>query len=251
MLDTFVILIYNYIILLLVIKLKRVFLIALVIIFTFVSCLAINSYSRRFKSINNYQELNRINLVIDAGHGGIDVGTIGVDNSLEKGINLNIALALYDFSVISGISSFMTRDGDYLVYKQNDDRRRSDLYNRMNFINSIDNSVLVSIHQNHFENEKEWGMQVWYSPNDEKSPVLADNILDISKQFLQPDNTRVNKISDNSYYLLYKAECPSVMVECGFMSNTNENKLLQDNEYQKKLAYSILLGINKYITEEL
>ena len=76
-------------------------------------------------------------------------------------------------------------------------------------------------------------------------------ILNITKEFLQPDNKRLNKKSDSSYYLLHKAKVPSVMVECGFMSNREENKKLQDEKYQNKLAYLIMLGLNIYITEEL
>lgn len=121
----------------------------------------------------------------------------------------------------------------------------------MDYINSVDKSTLISIHQNHFEDEKEHGMQIWYSPNDNKSPILADSILNVTKEFLQPDNKRLNKKSDSSYYLLHKAKVPSVMVECGFMSNREENKKLQDEKYQNKLAYLIMLGLNIYITEEL
>lgn len=230
---------------------KKIFVIILTFVFTFASCVGLNFIMQETVLINSNADHNRINLVIDAGHGGIDAGTIGVDNTKEKGINLGIALRLYDFAVVSGISSFLVRDGDYLVYGENDDKSRSDLYNRMDYINSINNSTLISIHQNHFEDEREWGMQVWYSPNDDKSKIIADNILNITKSNLQKDNTRLNKRSDNSYYLLYKAQVPSVMVECGFMSNNEENKKLQDDEYQKKLAYSIMLGFSKYLTEEL
>ena len=93
-------------------------------------------------------------------------------------------------------------------------------------------------------------MQVWYTANEESSKILADNILNISKSFLQPNNQRLNKPSDNSYYILYQATVPSVMVECGFMSNPDENNKLKNDKYQKQLSYTILMGINKYITEE-
>ncbi len=230
---------------------KKSTLILLVIIFTFFSCLGINAYFKHSYAVNNNTQSNRINLVIDAGHGGIDAGTIGVDNANEKDINLGIALKLYDFVRISGVNASMIRNGDYLYYRNGDDTKRSDLYNRMDYINSVNNSTLISIHQNHFEDEKENGMQIWYSPNDAKSPILADSILNVTKKFLQPDNKRLNKKSDSAYYLLHKAKVPSVMVECGFMSNKEENKKLQDEEYQKKLAYLIMLGLNIYITEEL
>lgn len=230
---------------------RKLIIICLTFVFTFVSCFAINVILEKTASVSDFSKEKRINLVIDAGHGGADAGTIGVDGTKEKGINLSIAQKLYDFAMVSGVSSFLVRDGDYLVYGENDDKSRSDLYKRLDYINSINNSLLISIHQNHFEEESEWGMQIWYSPNDSKSPILADKILNITKQNLQPENKRLNKPSDNSYYILYKASVPSVMVECGFMSNTEENLKLQNEKYQKELAYSIMLGLNEYITEEL
>lgn len=191
--------------------------------------------------INNIQ--TRKTVIIDPGHGGIDVGTVGIDGSLEKNINLSISLDLYDFLMVSGINTVLTRDGDYEMYRAGEQRTKSDLYNRMDYINSVPNSILISIHQNHFENETEWGTQVWYSPNDDISPTIADKILNSVKKNIQPENKRENKKSDDSYYILYKAQKPSVMVECGFVSNENENKRLQDKEYQRDMAYSILVGI--------
>lgn len=191
--------------------------------------------------INNIQTKKTV--IIDPGHGGIDVGTVGIDGSLEKNINLSISLDLYDFLMVSGINTVLTRDGDYEMYRAGEQRTKSDLYNRMDYINSIPDSILISIHQNHFENETEWGTQVWYSPNDDISPTIADKILNSVKKNIQPENKRENKKSDDSYYILYKAQKPSVMVECGFVSNENENKRLQDKEYQRDMAYSILVGI--------
>ena len=185
----------------------------------------------------------RNTVIIDAGHGGKDGGTIGIDGSCEKSINLSIALDLYDFLAVSGIIVDLTRNGDYELYNAGEKRNKSDLYNRLDYINSKSNAVLISIHQNHFENENEWGTQIWYSENDEKSKILADKILFSIKQNLQQDNKRENKPSGDDYYLLHKASVPSVMIECGFMSNTEENKKLQDIEYQKDFAFSILCGI--------
>ena len=201
----------------------------------------IDNYLVKTVGINNIQ--TRKTVIIDPGHGGIDVGAVGIDGSLEKNINLSISLDLYDFLMVSGINAVLTRDGDYEVYRAGEQRTKSDLYNRMDYINSVPDSILISIHQNHFENEAEWGTQIWYSPNDEKSPTIADKILNSVKKNIQPENKRINKKSDDSYYILYKAQKPSVMVECGFVSNENENKRLQDKEYQRDIAYSILAGI--------
>lgn len=230
---------------------KKMLAVILTVSLTVCISLCISSVFENSSAVSGVNKNAKANLVIDAGHGGIDAGTVGVDGALEKEINLSIALNLYDFARASGINSRLVRDGDYLVYAENDDKKRSDLYNRMNFINGIEKAVMISIHQNHFEDEKEWGAQIWYSPNDPSSKILADGILSVINDNLQKNNTRENKKSDSSYYLLYKARVPSVMVECGFMSNTAENKMLQDSAYQKKTAYSIMLGYADFLTKEL
>ena len=226
---------------------KRVFPAALCVAFVFVTCLSLQVLLRQSAPSAVQYPKARYNLVIDPGHGGVDVGTVAADGTAEKEINLAIARDLYAFAVISGIPASMTRTGDYLVYKAGDDKKRSDLYNRFDYINSVDNAVLVSIHQNHFADTSQWGMQIWYTVNDPLSKALAANILAYDKQHLQPGNRRENKPSDDSYYLLYKAKNPSFMIECGFMSNTEENKKLQNPEYQKDMAYSILFGVSEEV----
>ena len=207
------------------------------------SVFAFETGKKKYNTASAEKVVSRYTVVIDAGHGGRDVGTIGVDGAFEKDINLDIALSLYDFLSVCGINSVLIRSGDYELYKEGEERNRSDLYNRLDFINSIDNSAMISIHQNHFENEAEWGTQIWFSANNDESKIIADNILLNVKTMLQPDNNRENKVSDNSYYILYKASVPSVMVECGFMSNIKENTLLQSGEYQCDMAFSIMSGI--------
>ena len=228
-------------------------LLAVIIAFslTLAISLGINNLHKKTELANTSIAYKKSCLVIDAGHGGIDAGTIGVDGTNEKEINLAIAKKLYDFAGVSGLSAKLLREGDYQVYAEDDDKTRSDLYNRMDYINSVNKATLISIHQNHFEVEKEWGIQIWYSPNDNHSKILADSILTISKDNLQKNNRRENKKSDSSYYLLYKAKVPSVMVECGFMSNNEEKKKLQDDNYQSKMAYSIMLGYSDYLSKEL
>lgn len=223
---------------------KKSLLVILVAVFTFVSCFYLNIVFDKDKAASFNYITSQHTVVIDAGHGGKDVGTIGIDGTNEKDINLAISLMLFDYLMVSGIHTQMTRYGDYEVYEENEERTRSDLYNRLDLINSINNSILVSIHQNHFEDEKEWGTQIWYSANTSESKTMADSILTVVKKYIQPDNKRENKASGSSYYLLYKASVPSIMVECGFMSNKRENDLLKNNEYQSKFAYAILLGLN-------
>lgn len=238
---------YNYFIIISGDSMKRLLLIIMVFVFTFTACFGINQVIERTEVTAAGKYQSKRTIVIDAGHGGADAGTIGIDGTEEKGINLSIALKLYDYLMVSGVNAVLTRDGDYEVYNKGEDRSRSDLYNRLDFINSIDNSVLVSIHQNHFEDEAEWGTQVWYSANTQESEAIADSILGTVKEFLQSENERLNKQSDDSYYLLYKAKVPSVMVECGFMSNAGENEKLKDNGYQNDMAYSIMIGMNEEV----
>ena len=156
---------------------KRVFPAALCVAFVFVTCLSLQVLLRQSVPSAVQYPKARYNLVIDPGHGGIDVGTVAADGTAEKEINLAIARDLYAFAVISGIPASMTRTGDYLVYKGGDDKKRSDLYNRFDYINSVDNAVLVSIHQNHFADTSQWGMQIWYTVNDPLSKALAAHIL--------------------------------------------------------------------------
>ena len=224
------------------IYIKRIHMVTALLLILGILLLVI-ALTERSQMVNQSMITSGNTVVIDAGHGGKDAGTIGVDGTEEKGINLQMAQKLYDFLTCSGIRCSLIRDGDYEYYPTNSDRSRSDLYNRLDYVNSVDSAVLISVHQNHYDNESEWGTQIWYSANDEQSKVLADNVLCTVKEFLQPGNTRENKASDDSYYLLYRAKVPSIMVECGFMSNQRENELLQDSQYQADFAYCILLGI--------
>lgn len=229
---------------------KRALIILIVFVFTFISCFGINALLEKSNAVHSQYIKSKYNIVLDAGHGGKDAGTSAADGTAEKEINLGIVLNLYDFLMFCGVNCYTIRNDDTEYYPSGTNKNRSDLYNRLDFVNSIDNAVLVSIHQNHFSDTSEWGMQVWYTANELSSEFLANSILSITKLFLQPENQRLNKVSDSSYYILYNATVPSVMVECGFMSNPQENENLKNDDYQKQLAYTITMGINTYINNE-
>lgn len=229
---------------------KRSLLILIVAAATVFSCTALSFVLYGIKSVDSGAAMNGPCIVIDAGHGGADAGTSSANGTPEKDINLAIAFDLYDFLNSSGIKCRLIRDDDSEFYREGESRERSDLYNRLDFVNSTDNAVLVSIHQNYFDDISQSGMQVWYSKNTPESKRLADLILGNTKRFLQPDNNRSNKASDDSYYILYNASVPSVMVECGFMSNPQEAELLCDESYRKSIAAVIALGITQFINEE-
>lgn len=195
-------------------------------------------------------------VIVDAGHGGPDGGTSAADGTLEKDINLQIATKLNEMLKAMGIETVMIRDTDVSIHNDGADTIRqkkiSDLKNRLNIINNAENAIFVSIHQNHFSDSKYSGTQVFYSKNNPLSDSLADSIRHSVISYLQTDNTREIKQSGTEIYLLHHAQIPAVMVECGFLSNINETENLKNEEYQRKIAFLIAVGIVDFFnkTEE-
>lgn len=196
----------------------------------------------------------RQTIIIDAGHGGFDGGAVAADGTVEKDINLKIALTLKDFLKQSGFRVIMTRESDVSTDDVETDkiatRKKSDLKNRLGLMKDNPSAVFVSIHLNKFTTSAANGSQVFYSAEHVESKVLGDCIQKSIVQLLQPENTRVNKQATSSTYLLYNATVPAVLVECGFLSNSAELKRLKDEEYQKKMAFSIFCGIVDFYSEE-
>ncbi len=194
-------------------------------------------------------------IIIDAGHGGFDGGASTADGVPEKDINLSISLYLRDYLEYLGYETIMTRETDTSLEDEGlntiREKKHSDIMNRYKISQNNENSIYVSVHQNHYSVEKYHGAQVFYSPeNAEKSSVLAQCIQDSIVKNVQPDNTRCIKKCDSSVYLIYNAKNPAVLVECGFLSNYKEAADLQNEEYQKKIAFSTALGINDYLKED-
>lgn len=190
-------------------------------------------------------------VIVDAGHGGVDGGTSANDGTLEKHLNLQIALKLESILKSMGINTVMTRTEDISIHDESANTIRnkkiSDLKNRLSIINNTDDSVFVSIHQNHFSNPIYYGTQIFYSKNNPESSILANSIRQSVISVLQKDNTREIKQSGTDIYLLHHAQTPAVMVECGFLSNADETAKLKDENYQRKLAFMIAIGICDYL----
>ena len=187
-------------------------------------------------------------IIIDAGHGGEDGGA-EVNGILEKNINLSIAHILSDYLKLSHIKCDMTRKDDRLLYKPGEEKhkKRYDLLNRVEFANNYANAVFISIHQNKFEISKYRGLQVYYSPNNDASSVLAETIQKNAKTLLDNSNRREIKKADFRIKVLDMLKMPAVLVECGFLSNPEEAKLLDSTEYQKKIAFIIYLSAIEYL----
>lgn len=219
--------------------------------------LLLNSFAQRLKNekeipVSNDPFNGRTVVVIDAGHGGEDGGAIGINGCIEKDINLEIALTLYDLLRASDIPVVLTREDDIMLYDESlpGKKKAKDLKKRLEIAQSYDNSILVSIHMNTYPSEKYKGVQVYYSKNNEKSKELAQFIQDEAKNSLQPENTRQIKASDSTIYILNNATVPAVLCECGFISNKEEATLLCNKTYQTKMATVIYAAIVKYISNQ-
>lgn len=230
---------------------KLVFLCALVLLSFLVSIGIINNEKLSRDVSDNFSVKNKPIIVVDAGHGGFDGGASTDDGVSEKGINLNIALYLKDYLNFFGFQVVMTRETDTSTEDEGlttiRSRKSSDLHNRMALMEKTENAIFVSIHQNHYSSSQYSGAQVFYSGNfSEQSSVLAQNIQESIVYYLQPGNTRQIKPCGTSVYLIYNAVKPAVLVECGFLSNYEEAENLKTKDYQRKMAFSIALGILNY-----
>ena len=193
-------------------------------------------------------------IVIDAGHGGEDGGAVANDGTVEKKLNLEIALKINDVLSIMGYKTKLIRKTDTAIHTDGNtirQRKISDIKNRFAIMNEYDNCVYISIHQNKFNDTRIHGAQTFYSSNNLSSKILADFIQKSILSQLQPDNKRVIKKSGTDIYLLYNATKPAVMVECGFISNVEELSKLKNKEYQGKMAISIAFGIINYNISEV
>lgn len=188
-------------------------------------------------------------VIIDAGHGGEDSGAVA-NGIFEKDINLSIALKLRDMLRAAGYQVRMTREEDISVYDDSASTTRekkvSDMNKRVSMINSDDGNILISIHQNKFEQSKYSGAQIFYSKNTDESFRLAEAVRRSVTGLLQPDNKRELKPDEGSIFILKKAQVPAIIVECGFLSNADEAAKLSDDEYQTKMAFAIMCGFLDY-----
>ena len=185
-------------------------------------------------------------IVLDAGHGGFDPGKVGINGALEKDINLSIVKKLQTLLEDEGFTIHLTRDSDRLLAPANStSQKKDDMIARISMIEEIQPFFTISIHQNSFTNSSVSGPQVFYYKNSEESATMAYVIQDILNAKLNPEKKRVPQSNEN-YYLLTRTPTPTVIVECGFLSNSAEADLLTQDSYQDELAHAIFLGVLSY-----
>jgi N-acetylmuramoyl-L-alanine amidase len=184
---------------------------------------------------------------LDAGHGGVDSGKVGVNNLLEKEINLIIADRVRQKLEEQGIVVVMSRKDDDGLYLETDsNKKQADLKKRCQIFDDAKCEIVVSIHQNSYHEENASGPQVFYYTTSEKGKILAEQIQEKMVTELKPQSKRAAKAND-SYYLLRKVSCPIVIVECGFLSNWQEATMLGDESYQEAVAQAVCDGILDYL----
>ncbi len=188
-------------------------------------------------------------VILDAGHGGNDPGKISVDGTQEKDLNLEIAKKLKELLEQQDIEVIMTREEDRGLYDENaSNKKAQDMKRRCELINKELPACVVSIHQNSYHEEPIHGAQVFYYETSKESQSLAEVIQQELIRFVDPENHRQAKAND-TYYLLKKTEAPVVIVECGFLSNWEENGKLKDESYQEQLVWAIHMGIMRYLNQ--
>ena len=190
-------------------------------------------------------------IVLDAGHGGIDGGCTSAEGVPEKGINLDILLRLRDILEVNGYEVRVTRDSDRSIHDEGVEgiaaQKSSDMDNRLAMFNESGNAVCASVHQNQFTDPKYKGAQMFYSGSNSTSEVLARALQSRFRELLQPDNDREIKLCGKELFLCYYSDNPTVMAECGFMSNPDEAALLNTEEYRSKVAFTLFAGINDFV----
>jgi N-acetylmuramoyl-L-alanine amidase len=191
--------------------------------------------------------LRSLRIAIDPGHGGIDHGAIGTDTGVyESTLNLEISELVAKRFMLAGADVLLTRKSEDVDYSgEGDTMKRRDMNNRAKLITAQDSQVVVSIHMNKYPNRSLSGAQVFYEKGSAEGEKLAAAIQDALNSGLDGSKKRLAKPGD--YFILKASASPSVIVECGFLSNHNEEKMLLEPEYREKLADCIYKGICAYL----
>ncbi len=190
-------------------------------------------------------------VIIDAGHGGEDGGATSCTGVLESRLNLEIALKLNDLLHLLGYDTAMVRTTDVSVYTQGTTiaaKKASDLKERVKLVNGTENGLLISIHQNTFSDSRYSGAQVFFSRNTE-SRALAKALQAALAEYLNPGSQRQPKRA-TGVYLMEHIDRPGALIECGFLSNPEEEAKLRDPEYQRRLCCVIAATLSNFLDQE-
>lgn len=212
-----------------------------------------SSYTMSQKVVKtNATPITNKTVVLDAGHGLPDEGAVGFTGTTEQAINLEIVLKLQELIEQSGAKVILTRSDENGIYSADStsirNKKISDIKNREYIVDNSNADIFVSIHLNKYEDSKYSGWQTFYQSKIDNSKILATNIQNELNNNINNDNTRV-PMAIKGVYLMEHINIPGVVVECGFISNPNEEELLKQETHQSKLAWGIYTGIQKCFKE--
>ena len=222
--------------------LKRASVAIVCFIFFFVCCFFYSGNSEVQPVTTRPAPITKV--IIDAGHGGFDGGAVANDGTVEKDLNLKIALKLDAVLRMFGYKTVLTRNTDASLEDENvsGSKKTSDMKKRLSITEQYPKAYFISIHLNKYQTSQPKGTQVFYGLAS-GSQNLAESIQSAVKNSIQPQNKRVIKKTTNDIFLLCKSKIPSVIVECGFLSNPQELEQLKNEQYQLSLAFAIAEGI--------
>lgn len=221
--------------------------IAAVIIIIFAVGIAVGGV-KKYVSIPTFSD-NNLKIVVDAGHGDPDGGAVGVSGTLEKDINLAIAQKLQEILDGMGAEVIMTREGDSGIYDESAATIRkmkvSDMRKRLDIIKKSGADLFLSIHMNSFSDSSVNGLHIFYDKNHPAIEPLAKEIQE-NISSVTGASAHTVKTADEKLFLMKQSPIPSVLVECGFLSNPTEEQKLTDEEYQAKIAWAIAKSLENY-----
>ncbi len=221
----------------------------IVIFMLFTLIFALSTFLIHHESENAFSKAVTGKIVVDAGHGLPDGGAVGANGTIESTLNIKIAKLLQKELQKNGYTVIMTRTDENAITDDGKTiaaRKKSDMYERLRIINRSDADMFVSIHMNKFTDSRYRGAQVIYSGNFDESAFLADSIQKALHALPENKSKRTQAKAPSGIFLLKNAQIPAVIIECGFLSNFDEEKLLGTKEYQIKLAKSVADGIKCY-----
>lgn len=204
------------------------------------------------RSVSSFSGERRMRVVLDAGHGAPDGGAVGPGGTEEKDINLDIVLKVREILENRGIKVILTREGDSGIFDKSaetiHEKKVSDMHNRLAIINSSNADLFISVHMNAFTNSNSNGLHVFYSRNHPECEALASDIQQRISSITGAKSHAV-KTASETLYLMKNPQPAAVLVECGFISNPQEEKLLNDDIYRGKIAFALADAICAYLSE--
>ncbi len=233
-------------------KLRRRYIVAAAVAFVLLGVSAAAFLAMRGESTETFvTPIDGKVVIVDPGHGGADSGAVA-NGAVEKELNLEISKLLSAYIEEGGGTAILTRTEDADTADPNRGAgvswKQSDLNTRKEDIKNFDADVFVSIHMNKFPQTKYHGAQVFYTEGSDESKILGETIQTALKEFTDNTNTRAAKPSGSAIYVLKENTVPSALVECGFLSNAEEARRLRTEEYRRRTAWGIYIGLVRYFS---